>query len=292
MARTVSQIYDALIAEKEALDNLAGLQPSPDEFQTFLQDLTSPSKVAIWRLFLYVVAFGHWVIEVLYDRHVETVTALKYVLITGTVRWYQQKALEFQYGDALTWNGSQYVYNPVTLANQIVKRAAVIDAGGIVRVKVAKLDVDGVTPIPLTAPENVSFTAYMESIAFAGVNIIVISTSADDVIINAVVYYDPLVLTPTGESILNAGVYPAEDAINGYISNLPFNGVFNKTALVDAMQAAEGVVDPVLGVLSARYGSNPFALVGDNYTAFAGHMTIDSGSPLNTTLTYIEAQNL
>jgi hypothetical protein len=289
MARTVEEIYNSLIAEKEALDNLSGLQPDPDEFQTFLQDLTSTSKVALWRLLFYVVAFGHWVIETLQDRHVAEVTALKYTLITGTPIWYRQKALEFQYGDALTWNGAQYVYDPITESNQIVKRAAVVTAGGITRVKVAKLDVDGVTPIPLTSPENVSFTAYMESIAFAGVNILVISTDADEIIINATIYYDPLVLTPTGESIEDVGVFPAEDAINAYISNLPFNGVFNKTQLVDAIQAAEGVVDPVLGALTARYGSNPFASVSDNYTSFAGHMTIAAGNPLSSTLTYVEA---
>ena len=160
------------------------------------------------------------------DRHVAEVTDLKFKLITGTARWYQQKALEFQYGDALTWNGAQYVYDPITEANQIVKRAAVVVSGGIVRVKVAKLDVDGVTPIPLTAPELVSFTAYMEQIAFAGINVLVISTDADDMTVLANIYYDPLVLTPTGESIENPGVFPAEDAINGYLSNLPFNGIF------------------------------------------------------------------
>ncbi len=292
MARSVQEIYDALIAEKEALAILSGLEPNPDEFQTFLQDLTSSSKVAIWRLFIYVVAFGHWVIEVLFDRHVETVTALKYILITGTIRWYQQKALEFQYGDSLTWNNAQYVYDPINEVNQIVKRAAVIASGGITRVKVAKLDVDGVTPIPLTAPENVSFTAYMQTIAFAGVNVIVISTDADDIIIAATIYYDPLVLTPTGALITDGAIFPAEDAINGYLSNLPFNGVFNKTELVDALQEAEGIIDPVLGLLLARYGGNAFAAVGDNYTAFAGHMTVDSGAPLNTTLNYVDASNL
>jgi len=292
MARTVQQIYDALIAEKELLTNLSGLEPNPESSQTFLQDLTSTSKVAIWRLFLYVVAFGNHVIEVLHDRHVAEVTALKYTLITGTIRWYQQKAKEFQYGDALTWNGAQYVYTPIDTDAQIVKRAAVIASGGITRIKVAKLDSDGITPIALTSAENVSFTSYMQSIAFAGINIIVISTSADDIIVNAVIYYDPLVMTPTGELIGSTGVFPARDAITSYISNLPFNGVFNKTELVDALQLAKGVIDPVLGDLSARYGSNAFAAVGDNYTAFAGHMTIDSSNPLSGTLTYIEAQNL
>lgn len=289
MARSIQEIYDALITEKETLANLSGLQPDPDEFQTFLQDLTTTSKVGIWRLFLYVVAFGHWIIETLFDRHVAEVIALKFILITGTPRWYQQKALEFQYGDALVWNGSQYVYDPITPANQIVKRSAVVVSGGITRVKVAKLAVDGITPIPLTAPENVSFTAYIQTLAFAGVNLIVISTDADDITIFATIYYDPLVLTPTGESIIDAGVFPAEVAINAYISNLDFNGVFNKTALVDALQLADGVVDPVLGTITARYGANPFLPVGDNYTSFAGHMTVEAGTPLNTTLTYVEA---
>lgn len=292
MARTVQEIYDGLIAEKESLDNLSGLQPNPEEFQTFLQDLTSTSKVALWRLFLYVVAFGHWLIETLFDRHVEEVTALKYKLITGTARWYQQKALEFQYGDSLTWNGSQYVYDPVTPANQIVKRAAVVVTGGIVRVKVAKLDGDGVTPIPLSAGELVSFTTYMQTLAFAGVNILVISTDADDLIVNLKVYYNPLVLTPSGESISTPGTYPVEDAVNGYISDLPFNGVFNLTQLIDRVQLAEGVVDPVLEGAQARYGLNPFADVVDNYTSFAGHMKVDAGNPLSTTVTYIEAQDL
>lgn len=289
MARTVLEIYDALIEEKENLTNLETLLPNPEESQTFLQDLTTTSKVALWRLLFYVVAYGHWIIEVLFDRHVEEVEALKFKLITGTALWYQQKALEFQYGDALAWNGSQYVYPTINEANQIIKRSSVIVSGGLVRIKVAKLDVDGVTPIPLESAELTSFTAYMQDIAFAGVNTLIISTDADDLIVNANIYYDPQVLTPSGESILESGVFPVQDAINNYISNLPFNGVFNETELVDKMQEASGVIDPVLSSTSARYGSNPFAEITDNYTSFAGHMVISSANPLSTTLTYTEA---
>lgn len=292
MARTVNDIYDSLIAEKENLTNLSGLQPDPDDAQTFLQDLTSTSKVAIWRLMLYLVAFGTHVLEVLFDTHKAEILDLKYKLITGTPRWYQQKALEFQNGDSLSWNGAQYVYATINEANQIVKRAAVVASGGITRIKAAKLDVDGITPIPLSAGEVVSFTTYMQTIAFAGINILVISTDPDDLIFNVKAYYDPLVLSPTGEDIENPGVFPVEDAINNYIKNLPFNGVLNLTKVIDEIQGAKGVIDPVLESAQARYGSNPFATIVDNYTSFAGHMTIHSGNPLNTTITYIEAQNL
>ena len=239
---------------------LAGLQPNPDDSQTFLQDLTTTSKVSIWRLFLYVVAFGHYVIETLYDRHVAQVTALKYTLITGTPQWVRARALLFQYGDALIWNGAQFVYAVINTTNQIVKRAAVIDSGGIVRIKVAKLDTDGTTPIPLTAAEKTSFEAYAGQFMFAGINFIVISANADEVKVTATVIYDPLVLTPTGQLITDTSIKPVEAAINGYISNLPFDGVFNINALIDAIQAAAGVVDPQLNdsSIAARYGSNPF----------------------------------
>ena len=53
MARTIGEIYDLLVAEKNNQPTLAALQPAIDDEQTLLSDLTSASKVAIWRLWLY-----------------------------------------------------------------------------------------------------------------------------------------------------------------------------------------------------------------------------------------------
>src|SRR5690606_37796732 len=106
---------------------------------------------------------------------------------------------------------------------------AVVDSGGQVVIKIAKLS--GTTPVPLSAGELSAFDAYINQVKFAGTNILTISRTADLLKIYYDITYDPLVLTPSGESINTPGVYPVEAAINNYISNLPFNGILNLTKL-------------------------------------------------------------
>lgn len=288
MARTLTEIYDALIVEKETLEVLSGLAPNPDDSQTFLQDLSSTSKVAIWRLFLWVVAVGLWTTETLFDRHKAEIVALKFTLHVSTAQWWQERALEFQLGYTLTWNGSQFVYSSIDEVAKIIKRAAVVHSPGIVRIKVAKLDGGGL-PVPLSGPETVAFTAYAQLIAPAGINTLIISANADLLKVYFTVYYDPLVLDSSGELLSTPGTKPAEDAINNYIRNLPFNGVLNLTALTDAVQSATGVVDPILTSASAKYGLTAYVDIDANYTSYAGHFSIDPLFPLSTTITYVSA---
>lgn len=288
MARSLSEIYNALIAEKETLEVLSGLNPTPDDAQTFLQDLSSTSKVAIWRLYLWVVSVGIWTLETLFDRHKAEIEALKNKLVVCTSLWWQMKCFDFQLGYALEWNGAQFVYSSVDLEAQIIKRAAVVNTPGIVRLKVAKLDDDGL-PTPLSGPEVVSFTAYALQIAPAGINVIVISAEADLLKVTFDVYYNPLVMTPTGELITSPGTKPVEDAINGYIQNLPFNGVLNLTALTDAVQKAQGVVDPILTSAEAKFGATPYLAIDANYNSYAGHLKIDPLFPLESSINYITA---
>lgn len=56
MARSPQYWYDYMIAEKQTNSNLNNLVPNPDTNQTLLNDLTTPSKVADWRLWIWVVA--------------------------------------------------------------------------------------------------------------------------------------------------------------------------------------------------------------------------------------------
>ena len=69
-------------------------------------------------------------------------------------------------------------------------------------------------------------------------------------------------------------------AINNYIKGLPFDGVFNLTAFVDAMQQATGVVDPVINSVEAKVGAGSYSPTGQNYTADAGYLEIDPTFPL------------
>lgn len=282
MARTIKQIYDAIIAEKEQQTELNALIPNPDTAQTFLNDLTSSSKVAVWRLYMWTFAVAIWAHEVIFDEHKEEIEALSETLVTGTLLWYQQQALNFQYGDTLIWNPSilRFEYSATSTGLKVVSRASAIEGGGQVRIKVAKDDGTGGLTTLSTSEEN-ALKAYMNKVKFAGTNLAITNVSADLLKLNITINYDPLLLGSDGVLISDGTTRPVDVAINNYIKNLPFDGVFNKTALIDAIQQATGVIDPVLNSSEAKIGTGSYSSTGQNYTADAGYLEIDPAFPLN-----------
>lgn len=285
MARTIQEIYDEMITEKVTMVQLNTLEPNIDNAQTLLSDLTTSSKVAIWRLMFFTLAVGIWTLEKLFDEHKVWIEARAQELIVGTAIWYRTKALEYQHGDALVWSDPIYKYATVNEAVQIVKLASVNEVGGQVLIKVAKL-ASG-EPAPLTVPELTAFQAYMQKIKFAGVNMSCISRDPDLLKIYYRVYVDPLLINSSGELISNTAIKPVEDAINNYCKGLPFNGVFSVTELTDKIQAATGVINPVFESGDAKYGTNPYVALGDFYNPNAGYLKVDPVFPLTTTITYL-----
>jgi len=104
MARSISVIFDEIIDEKETFTSLDALVPNPDSSQTFLADLTSTSKVAIWRLIFWVVAFAIHAHEKLFDEHVKVVEARALEIIPGTTLYYVVESKKFQNGDDLIFD--------------------------------------------------------------------------------------------------------------------------------------------------------------------------------------------
>lgn len=275
MARSIDEIYDAIITEKETFPSLTGLEPAPDDSQTFLADLTSNSKVAIWRLWYRAVAVAINVHEILFDVFEAEVEIRGDELITGTTLWYAGEVLLFQNGDALVFNNTTrlFEYNPVIEANQIIKRVAVIDTGAQVRIKVAKLVAN--KPAPLTASELTAFETYLSQIKFAGTSTAVTSADPDDFIVDAKIRYEAQVLAADGSLLSDPGTFPVIDAIEAFVENIPFNGILNLTSLVDAIQLADGVLDIILNSASAKFGLLPFTEINDNYIPDAGHLLLD-----------------
>lgn len=284
MARTINQIYDEMIAEKQLNSALSGLQPNIDTAQTLLSDLTSASKVAIWRLIFFTIAVGIWTHEKIFDLHKQEIETRANELITGTLRWYRDTALKFQYGDILVWNAQflRFEYPTGSTGAKIIARASAIETAGAnnqVRIKVAKLNSSNILE-PLSPSEETAFTTYMNRIKFAGTNLSVTNIQPDQLKLEINIFYDPLILTSTGELILTPGTFPVIDAVNNYIANLPFDGVFNINAFIDAMQKADGVIDPVLNSCQAHTGGNAYAPTGQNYISNAGYLEIDPAFPL------------
>lgn len=279
MARSLSEIYTAIVTEKNSQTSLQGLAPQADSLDNFGQDLNNDRKVAVWRIFAYLVALAIWTHELLWDQFKVELQEIVDAAPTGTVEWYQQQTLAYQYGYNLTYQNNKYVYSITDPSSQIVKLCAVTErVGSTLIIKVANLDASDL-PLPLTTIEQNALFGYLQKIKFAGTRIAVISDDADLLKIIGEIYYDPIIPLPD----LRINV---EAAIVDYIRNLPFNGVFKITGLIDTIQAVEGVTDAVLPTIETKYGALPYVAVNRIYTANAGHLDIDPAFPLSTNLSY------
>jgi len=286
MARTIAEIYEEMVVEKQSKTTLNGLQPNKDDFQTYLNDLTTQSKVGAWRLFFFIISVAIWTHENLFDLFQEEIEDRAAEIISGTPVWYRDQTLIFQNGDSVEWNGTRYQYLVYDETKQIIKRAAVFVVGNQVRIKAAKLNTSG-SPEKLTTAEKDALTTYINRIKFAGTNIAVISHDPDLLKIGYDVYYDPLILNSNGELITDETIKPVEYAINSYIQNLPFDGILNLTKLTDQIQSANGVVDPIITFSEAKYGSLVYTPIINNYNANAGHLKIDPAFPLSGQINYM-----
>lgn len=233
MARTIAAIQQEMFDSIAANENLAGL--------------TSTSKVSIWRLMIFIVAFSIWVLENLFDTHKKEVDDIIEAKMPHRPSWYRTKAKAFQHGFALipdTDNYDNTGFTPEQIEDsKVIKYAAVTQSAGQILIKIAT-EVNGVlSPIP---PEvKAAFDAYILEIADCGVKYIVVNHLPDILLLNLQLFRDPLVLDFTGMSILN-GNYPVRDAINEYMKELPFNGELVLAHFIDKLQKAEGVVIPHL----------------------------------------------
>lgn len=231
MARSIGVI------QQEMLDGIAA-----DENLTALN---SQSKVSIYRLIVFIVAFSIWVLENLFDTHKKEVDDIIEAKLPHRPSWYRTKAKAFQYGFALiadtdNYNNTGYTDDQV-LDSKIIKYAAVTRSAGQILIKIAT-EAAGVLA-PITPEQKASFDAYILEIADCGVKYIVVNHLPDILLLNLQIFRDPLVLDSTGMSIIN-GNYPVQDAINEYMKELPFNGELVLAHFIDKLQKAEGVVIP------------------------------------------------
>lgn len=278
--RTIKEIYDEIISEKETLSSLSGLLPTGTRYDNLLSDLTTGSKVAIWRLWAYVVAVAIFTHEALFEAFAAEVEATAQQAIWGTDEWYYLNTLKFQFGYTLVWDGTKYAYSTLDPSAQLVSYCAVEERpDGLLVIKTAKKNTLG-APVPLTAPELTALEAYCEQTKFAGTRLSVVSFPADSVKLAYRIYYDPIL----PQSVVSTRV---ENAVSLFLSQLPFNGRFRLNSLTDVLQKIDGVVDPVFEYAEARYGALPYAPFDSEYNSNSGYMEVDPSFPLSSTFTYL-----
>jgi len=262
MSRTIQVIFDSIITEKETFSSLDDLVPNPDTSQTFLTDLTTASKVAIWRLWFWVVAFAIFTHEKLFDEHVKEVEARAKEITPGVTRWYVSESKKFQNGDELVFDEptQKFIYLDTTtaaaIAKQIIEQASARDLNQVVTIKVAKDDGGGGLE-KLTASEKTAFEAYLDQFKIAGTKTLVISDDPDTLQIAYTIEFDPLVLKVDG-TLIEDNTSPVQVAIDGYIEGLPFDSAFRVQDLTDAIQLARGVVNAIADVVKTKFGALTF----------------------------------
>ena len=282
MARSVSTIYNEMVTEKQTFSSLKGLVPNPETAATLISELTSNSKVAVWRLFFWVVAFCIHLHEVVWDFfkiEIESILANKE---PGTTGWMVSKSLEFQYGDDLEWINNKFQYAIIDESKQIIKVAAGSEGEGIVILKVAKISGDEY--VKLESGELDAYSAYIELIKYAGVRVTKISENADEAKIAYQVFYNPLILNSDGSLISDPTIFPVLTAVNTYLKNLPFDGILVLSDLTQIIKGVVGVKDCVLTLAQARHGSDAYADIARTYETYSGYITNATNYPA---LTYI-----
>jgi len=271
MARSIQDIQRLIYAQKAQ-------EPA-------LENLNSTSKVAMWRLWVYIISVAIWSLEKLFDLHRTDIDKRLTELKPHTARWYRSKALAFQYGFSLSLDGDKYDDNQWFTkeqieASKIIKYSAVVESKneGRLIVKIAGEQDDTLQPI--TDVQKQAFEAYLQEIKDAGVRLSVVNYQPDVLHLQMKIIYDPLVLDSNGQSITHA-TKPVEEAIKSYLKRLPFNGELILAHLIDTLQQAEGVKIPHLVLAqsknitsSGEYGA--FETIEISKIPTAGYFTIDN----------------
>lgn len=270
MARSIQDIQRLIYAQKAQ-------EPA-------LENLNSTSKVAMWRLWVYIISVAIWSLEKLFDLHRTDINKRLTELKPHTARWYRSKALAFQYGFSLSLESDKYNNQWLTdeqiEASKIIKYSAVVESKNEGRLIVKIAGEQGDTLQPITDVQRKSFEAYLQEIKDAGVRLSVVNYQPDVLHLQMKIVYDPLVLDSNGQSITKA-TKPVEETIKSYLKRLPFNGELVLAHLIDALQQAEGVKIPHLVLAqsknitsSGEYGA--FETIEISKIPTAGYFTIDN----------------
>jgi hypothetical protein len=280
MARTIKDIYNALNIVKASMQELHDYVLSTDypgtiqdTAETLAIDVKSNSKVAVWRLWLWIMAVGSWIVEMLFDTHKAEVIGILSTQRPHTLRWYSEQSKLFQYGYPMLWAGTFYAYGIDDAESRIIKYAAASEQNGKVILKVAK-EISGVK-VPLSVIEKAAFGEFWARWKDAGVQIEVVSQAADVLKVNLTIIRDRLVLDSNNYLLRDNTVNPITQAIATFGGSLEFDGILRLSKLIDAIQAAEGVIDVQLDGAWHKPAGGSYTAVDIYVESVAGYFTVN-----------------
>lgn len=254
MARTITEIYDELLAQKEAASELSGL--------------TSSSKTAIWRILLYIVAVVTHIHEQLWDEKEAELEMKSLNTLIGTIPWYIQKLKEFQNGYELELINGTYQYSIIDEEAKIIKRIAINEIEGGIFIKIASEDENN-NAIQIEGSDLANILSYINFIKMAGIRVQLVSLPADMLYFDISVYFTGS-YTAVRDSVLAA--------IINYLKNLPFNSELSRSGIITELNNLPNVQDVYIHAIKQQYGVNPQVNIDRAAIAASGYWNIAGGN--------------
>lgn len=228
MARTLSEIYAlAKDCRNEHLE---------------LTEFQNSSKMSILDAITWTTSACIWAFENIMDVFKVDIAKDIQNRINGTPAYYANALLKYQSGDDLeiSEDGTSFLYPAIDETKRIVSKVAYSETtqDGFydkqLLLKIATGEPGSYSQI--VEDEMVKIRAYLNQIIFAGTSAKVVSRKGDILIPRVTVYHDGAV---TNDEVYNNIAV----SLNSYISSMDFNGVVYVQKIIDAIQAAEHVVD-------------------------------------------------
>ena len=239
------------------------------------------SILSVESLLFYAMAYCMMLLEKIFNDRTAELEAKFTSLRPHTIGWYVAKIKAFQYNVTLPIDTD--VYPTINEEKQIVKYCSVTTTRGVLNIKIAGADSSG-RPVRLSDSSSEypmvlkKITAYINRVKDAGVHFVLSSGEADKFSCQLLVHYDPL---------HNVTIQTIKENIKRYLSSMPFDGVYSNMALVDTLQAVEGIKVAEVISSEASYGSNQPVNIVSRYRPDAGYMELDDAKTQITLEPYI-----
>lgn len=269
MARTINEIYAAMVASKNQ--------------QTELSGLNSTSQTAIYNLIFYVTAVSISIFEQILDVFKSDVDKIRQDSIAATPQWWSYKMRLFQFAPGDPDRGVLNIgedlipkYNIVDDSKQIIDFVSIKQSANSKQLNIKVAKSSGGEPAQLTSEELSAAQYYTQQIQPAGLFINTISFPADILTGSFDIYYNGLYV----ESVVEQNV---RNSIVVYLQSLEFDGTIYLIKLIDAIQSTPGVENVVCrSIVGTGDNEPPYEFTTPDtqqrYTSKAGYLQIDDAN--------------
>lgn len=271
MSQTLNEIQQGILNKVADSSELSALEVLTDDEKASLSNLTSTSKVSVWRLFVWIIAYAIFLFQQIMDIFRVEIDIKVKANRPHTVDWYKTKALAFQYGDTLVDSDE---YSIIDATKQIVKQVAIVEGDRKIVAKIATLQGDELVKLSDINQVN-AFATYMDKVKDAGTLLQVVNEDADKLKVDLDFYYDALIVRNDGTTI-TTNINVVETAIKSYLKSLDFNGEFTLMKMDDYLQNATGYKDLKINFVGFKAGiATSYTNIARNYQPLSGYMKLE-----------------